>query len=147
MMKPKYSCHIQNLKIFHSFHSSDSFSPCILWLHTRSSFTAYVPDVFRYDIFVHSRLISWQVSYYNLTVGRVSWIHWASQSTVGNAGHCGLSVVVFLYVCTSCSSVVASIMLLINVESESGKEEVFILYSWSSFAFQFGISLTSRWDL
>ena len=47
-------------------------------------------------------------------------------------GHCGLSVVVFLYVCILCTSVVASVMLLRNVASESGIEEVFILYSWTN---------------
>ena len=47
-------------KELHSFHSAESFRPCILWLPTRYSITANVPNVFQYVIFIHSRWISWQ---------------------------------------------------------------------------------------
>jgi len=34
-------------KKFHSFHPAEGFRSCLLWLHTRSNFTAYVQNVFR----------------------------------------------------------------------------------------------------
>jgi hypothetical protein len=63
-------------KKLQSFHSADSFRPCIFWLHTRSSFTEYGQNVYRYDIFVHSGWVTWQVC------NRVKMFNFLSESLI-----------------------------------------------------------------